>query len=133
MDAIIAALLDTLGSVTGIVRAYDDPPEALNEFPCVIAYAFTGELNVMSAGLGKELHTLVVEVHHTRQLLPQAIDAAKVWPRRVLTALNDDLTLGGTVDAVVWPVRYRAGRLAYAEEVHYGVRFEVTVKVMVAL
>ena len=133
LEAVIRALVSAAGGMTGITRAYDDPPESISEFPAVVVYAHRGQLSVPSSGTGKGLHTVVVEVHHSRQVLPQAINEAKVWPGRFLSALHDDLTLGGSVSGVVWPVVYRATPIRYATEVHYGVRFEVTVKTMEAL
>lgn len=131
LETTVDGLVSVLGAMTGIERAYADPPESLNEFPCVIAFAGSGELTAVSAGLGKCLHTVIVEIHHSRQIIQEAIDEAKVWPDRALAALYA-AQAAGTV-AVVWPVRYEALPLPYNQETHYGVRLRVTVKDMVAL
>jgi hypothetical protein len=131
LKTVVDGLVTTLGAMTGIVRAYTDPPESLSEFPCLIAFAGSGEMQVVSAGLGKSLHTVVVEIHHDRQIIQQAIDEAKVWPDRVLAALY--AAQAASTLAVVWPVTYEALPLPYNQEVHYGVRLRVTVKEMVAL
>lgn len=133
LENVVAALVTAAGGMTGITRAYADPPESISEFPAAIVYAYRGELSVASYGVGKSLHTVVVEIHHSRQVAPQAINDAKVWPDRLLAALYADQTLGGAVDGIVWPVTYRATPIRYANEVHYGVRFEVTVKTMETL
>lgn len=127
LATVVDGLVTTLGAMTGIERAYADPPESLNEFPCLIAFAGSGTLEVVSAGLGKNLHTVIVEIHHSRQIIQEAIDGAKVWPDLVLAALY------GSSHQVVYPVTYEALPLPYNQETHYGVRLRVTVKDMVVV
>lgn len=131
LETRVNGLVTTLGAMTGIVRAYADPPESLNEFPCLIAFASAGTMEVVTAGLGKNIHTIVVEIHHSREIMQAAIDAAKVWPDRVLQALYT-AAAAGTV-TVVWPMTYEALPLPYNQEVHYGMRFRIPVKDMVIL
>lgn len=134
LAAVVAHLVDTLGAMDGIVRAYDDPPESLSEFPCLLAYAGSGQLELVSAGLGKSIHTVVVEIHHSRTIIQEAVDAAKVWPDRVMAALYaDQRSPSSGSGGIVWPVTYEAIPLPYSNEVHYGVRFRIPVKDMVAL
>lgn len=122
---VVDGLVTALSGMTGLERAYADPPESLNEFPCLIAYAGSGTLEAMSAGLGKHLHTVIVEVHHSRQIVQDAINQAQVWPDLVYSALRSSSLM------VVWPATYEALPLPYNQETHYGVRFRVTVKDMV--
>ncbi len=124
----IAALNTTLRAMTGIVRWYDDPPESLNEFPCGLSYAETGELTAQGDWC-RGLHTVRVNIYHSRQVLPTAINAAKVWPYRVMSALRADQTLGGTVAAIPWPLTYRCQPLQYGDQTHYGVTFAVVLKI----
>jgi hypothetical protein len=126
----ITALETTLATITALKRVYADPPESINEFPAATVYVRRGEMTVVSAGLAKNLHTLVVDIYHARQELPQAVNESKQWPGAVLAKLASDFSLNGTVDAIVWPVRYEARPLQYGNLVHYGVRFEITVKMM---
>ena len=72
-------------------------------------------------------------IYHSREVLPEAVDAAKVWPYRVFTALAADLTLNSTVDTLVWPLRYRFGPLPYAREMHYGLTLDIPVKINAAI
>lgn len=120
-----------LSGITGIRRVYADPPESISEFPAAMTYIKSGELTVVSAGLARNMHSLSVDIYHARQVLPQAVNESKVWPGLVLAALAADQTLGGAVTHIVWPVRYTAGALRYGGQfVHYGVRFEIVVKLM---
>lgn len=131
LEMTVDELISVLGAMTGIVRAYSDPPESLNEFPCLIAYVGSGTMEAVSVGFGKGLHTVIVEIHHDRQILPQAVDEAKVWPDRVLQALYAACSAGTLT--LVWPFSYEALPLPYNQEVHYGVRFRITCKDIVTL
>lgn len=134
LATVIDGVVATLGAMTGIERAYADPPESIAQFPALLAFAGNGEMTVVSGGLGKSLHTIVVEIHHSRTIIQEAIDAAKVWPDRVLQALYDDQAApSSALGGVVWPVLYEAAPLAYNQETHYGVRFRITIKAMDAL
>lgn len=119
----IDALLEAVGTIPGIERVYADPPEALSEFPCAIAYVSSGELSYFPGAYCT--HNIMLEIHHSRQILQTAIDEAKAWPDLVLTALVADGTFDGFVEAVVWPVTYDALALGYNSETHYGIRFRI--------
>lgn len=130
LETAITGLRDALANLEDLERMYDDPPEGLSDFPAAMVYSRSGELTGISAGLSRNLHTLIVDIYESREVLPSAIHSAKRWPDRVMAALRADEQLGGAVSAIVWPVRYRSGPMAYGRATHYGVRFEVTVKVM---
>jgi len=123
LDTVIDTLRTHVAHLTGLTRVYDDPPESMSEFPCAIVYPYRGNYEANASG-GRSFHTLIVEIHQSRQVLPQAMDAAKVWPDRLFAELKAATDLH-----IVWPFNYTAAGLQYATEVHYGVRFEVQVKV----
>lgn len=134
LSTVIANLNTLLGTISGIQRVYSDPPESISEFPAAMSYIKSGEMTLMSAGLARSLHTLAVDIYHARQVLPQAVNEAKVWPGLLLAALAADQTLGGSVATINWPIRYTAGALRYGgQHVYYGVRFEIQVKMMEAI
>ena len=120
---VISTVRAHVAALTGIVRVYDDPPESLSEYPCAIVYGFRGNYEDNAAG-GRSFHTVVIEIHHSRQVLPEAADAAKVWPDRMFARLKAATDLH-----IVWPMAYQLGSIGYANETHYGVRFELQVKV----
>lgn len=126
LDAVIDALRVHVSHLTGLAKVHDDPPESMSEFPCAIVYGWRGNYTANAAG-GQSLHTVIVEIHQSRQVLPQAMDAAKVWPDRMYAELKT--VTGSDGFHVVWPFSYTAAGLQYAAETHYGVRFEVQVKV----
>lgn len=125
LATVVDAVATHVQALTGMKRVYADPPDSMSEFPCAIVYAQSGE---MGHRIGKGLcasgeHVIVVEIHHARQVLPQAVAASQVWPDLLFTQLQGSSTLN-----VLYPVRYVAGALEYGKEVHYGVRFEITVR-----
>lgn len=122
LASVMAGLLNMLNQVPGLRRVWDRPPESMSEFPCAILYSYQGEIQNNAAG-GRSFHTVRIEIHHTRQVMPQALGEAEVWPGRVGNVLKTS-----SLD-IVWPVRYRCGPIDYANERHYGVQFDVLVKV----
>jgi hypothetical protein len=125
----IAGAGAALAGMTGLVRWHAEPPESLSEFPAGMVFSVSGEITAVSDGFDRGLHTLRVAVYLARAVLPEAVAAAQVWPYRVHNALKADQTLGGTVLAVVWPLRYRMGPMVYGSETLFGVAADVVVKV----
>jgi hypothetical protein len=123
LDTVIDTMRAHVANLSGLARVYDDPPESLSEYPCAIVYALRGNYEANAAG-GRSFHTLVIEIHHSRQVLPDAMDAAKVWPDRMYAELK-----AATDVHIIWPMPYQLGGIAYANETHYGARFEIQCKV----
>lgn len=127
----IAGLRTAVATVTGLTRVYDDPPESISEFPCAMVYVESGVYTDTPAG-GYGMHTLIVDIYESRTVLPQAVNNAKQWPDKLRTVILTDRTLGGTVSHIGDAVQffsYRALPLPYNDNVHYGMRFRVPVKV----
>lgn len=116
------AFYNLLRLVPGLRRVWEKPPESMSEFPCAIIYPYQGELWSNAAG-GRSFHTVRIEIHHTRQVMPQALGEAEVWPGRLYEVLRT-----ASLD-IQWPVRYRCGPIDYSNERHYGVQFDILVKV----
>lgn len=122
-------VMDTLPNL----RVYPDPPESISQFPSCITYVQEGAMEARSSG-GISLHTLIAEIYVARQMLPQAVDGAKVWPDLVFAALKADPYLRGSVSHVVWEdkgFKYRMGPMDYGGTgaIFYGCRFSVVVKI----
>lgn len=131
LSDVIDQYVTAFGAMTGIVKCFDDPPEQMAQFPSAIVYVSNGQMTVGGHG-AQSIHTVILEIHHSRVILPQAVDEAKVWPERVTSALYHGGTFGGYVAAIVWPVTYEALALGYSGETHYGMRFRIPTKVITA-
>jgi hypothetical protein len=126
-----AAVMTILSGIAGITNVYAAPPINVSPemFPFFIGYPFEGEMTAVSHGFTKGLHKMVAELHQSSKVVPQALVAVEVWPERMLAALAADTTLAALNTHVVWPLVYKAGPLEYGKNVHYGMRFEITLKV----
>ena len=129
LDGAIDGLRTALATMTGLKRTYTDPPSAINEFPALIVYPSLGEMSYEARG-DMAFHDIIVDIYHARQVLPEAVDAAKVWPDRVYAKLKEDQALGGAVAHVVWPINYRFIPMQYNDMLHFGCRFTIRCKVL---
>lgn len=123
----IASTLDAISSasaLTGVKRAFGDPPESINEFPATIVYVTSGEFGLMTgrAFCPKMESVFVLELYLARQELPSVIAAASLWPEPILEALRASQL------EIVYPIRWTMGPLRYNNGSLFGLRFLVTVK-----
>lgn len=133
LTAAITALVTVAGQVSGVAKAYDDPPESIQVFPAAIVYTAAGEMTGVSSGLSRNIHQIRIDILSSRQQLQQAVSESRAWPDSLLTRLRADETLGGTVNAIVYPVVYESLSMQYNNLTHYGLRFTVPVKIMEAV
>lgn len=133
LTAAVTNLTTVVSAISGVRRAYSQPPESISEFPAAIVYASRGTLEGISSGLSRHLHTIRIDILSSRQQLPQAVAEAEGWPDALMSGLRAGETLSGAVSAIVWPVTYEATAMPYNAVTHYGIRFEVTVKIMEAI
>ena len=129
LEAAIDGVRAAVAGMAGLTRVYDDPPASLSEFPCAFVVSANGEMSDTGAG-GLAFHSIAIEIYQAPNITAQAVDGAKVWPDLVFAALRTDPTLGGTVTHIRWPITYQALGLTYNNVVHYGMRFNVTVKIL---
>lgn len=131
LELAIDALNSVVSGIAGLRRVYADPPESINEFPCAMTYI--GEGFYSGGGdVTYGLHTFILDIYESRQVLPQAVDSAKQWPDKVLAALRANKDLSNTVSHVGGRDQffsYRAQPMEYNANIHYGVRFRIPVKV----
>ncbi|MBV6425329.1 MAG: hypothetical protein NAOJABEB_03146 [Steroidobacteraceae bacterium] len=118
----LATQLDTL---SGLRRVYTYPPESMSAFPCAVVYAQSGGMGtrVRDAWCDDATNVLIVEVHQSRQVLAKAVEASYPWIDAVYELVKTSAGLH-----VLSPVRWLAGALQWNDEVHYGIKFEITVR-----
>lgn len=114
--------------VSGIKAAPAKPPEGAGQFPFAVAYPRSGPVEFKSAGWAEMMHTVYVEFHVSRSILPLAVNQAIGFVEAYPTLLLADPTLNGNC-ASLNAVRYTFGRLEWGGLETLGVRFEVDLKV----
>lgn len=127
---ILAAVLDLQDKANqlGDVReAPDYPPESANQFPFVLCYPDTGTVELQSQGWAKFFHTLVVELHCSRQSIKTAIDQILSFVENFPDKLIDDPTLSSSVSETV-SIDYTFAAMRYNDIDTIGVRFRIQVK-----
>jgi hypothetical protein len=134
LDTTIDALRTVVDTIADL-HVYPDPPESINQFPSAIVYSRSGTLQFGSATLTRNYHTLAVDIYHARQVLPQSVDSAKVWPDLVYDAIST-AQRAGTIDVVSAngrsEIEYITGPMTYNTIQHFGVRFTVRIKEVVS-
>ncbi len=125
IETAINEFRNAIATVPGLKRVYTDPPESISEFPCAVVYLKSGEMTENAPCF----HDFVADIYHAREMLPQAVNDAKVWSDRVFTALKANFRLNNSIEHIVYPIRYEASGLQYNAVTHYGVRFRVRVKI----
>lgn len=104
--------------------------DGMAEFPFWINYPLLGTWNGQSAGWGYGLHTIRCELHVMRGSLPDNEAEIRQYLRPFYVALNNDPTLGDTVDTIN-EIRYAFRGWDYLNgEKHIGIEFEVDIKVV---
>lgn len=119
------------GGLAGIKSAPSTAPEAAGAFPFAVAYPRSGTLTINSYSWGTLLHTIYVEIHVARTLLPAAIDQALPYVESFASALVADPTLEAAVDTVNG-IRFTFGKMEWGGVETLGWRFEVDVKIKTA-
>jgi hypothetical protein len=126
----MSALQTIFDNLTGIQAAYLDAPTNPSEsvFPFALVYLANGTLTPMGATLDKQVHVVHAEIHQAKTVVSAAMSAVHIWPDRVIAALIADTTLATAGATIAFPVAYVAGPMEYANYVHYGMRFILSVK-----
>ncbi len=131
LAAAISNLQAKARAISGIKEAPDSPPENAGQFPFAVTYPRNGQVD--DPGWRKGLHTIFTEFHTSRVLLGSAITATMGYMDAFEDAIARDPRLGGTVDTIVFPIRYTFGRMEWNGIPTIGVRYEITVKIQTAL
>lgn len=130
--AAVQALQAHALSLSGVMEAPTYPPESINQFPFAVAYPANGRILGVSAQFRRELHTVFVEFHCARTILPTAVEQAITYLTGFPPLLTADPTLGGAVQTVLMdadqPITYEFGRLNWNGIDTIGIRFRVTLK-----
>lgn len=130
-DAIIR--VQELATVAGMKTAPNYPTESIIVKPFSIAYPGMGEIGKDDATSSRDIHRIYCQLHWTRAMLAESVEAALALFASFIEELRSDETLNGSVDAIIWPVTYQFGELGWDEEATVGWQFEIPVKIRKAL
>lgn len=118
---------------TDVKMAPTDPPENAGVYPFAIAYPESGTLQGESGNLLRGVHTVAVEFHVNRTVLPLAVSQSRGYIEEYGYKLACDPTLNGAVDTIQLTaeqqVTYEFGRLEWAGVETIGVRFHIPLKI----
>ena len=128
IQAIITQLATVEAAIDGVVAAYDETPESLNEFPCFINYPVSGTYRCGSGTMKAGIQTIGAELHVTREVLPEAEAVARPFIDLFTDAIFEDIQLDSNCVAVT-EIRWEYGQLKFANETHLGVKFLLDVSV----
>lgn len=127
----IAVIQADMLTLTGMRGAPTDPPEAPQVFPFSICLPESGEWE-SQADAKRGLQTVTVDIHVARRELPKDVAALTTYfADAVPNKLLNDITLGGTVDTIVAPIRWQLLTFRWDQSGNVqtiGMRFYVTFK-----
>lgn len=127
----IEYLIARMGEIDGMRSFPKRPPDKISDFPFATAFPGTGVI-----GLGnplnsrRDVHTIILEIHVARKDLPNDIDRVLPFVDRVGTKLQNDVTLGGTVETIVGDISYTFGPLGWFVQETIGWQFQIQVKII---
>lgn len=123
--------LQTHALAAGASEAPIDPPEGNAGFPFSVCYPSTGTIRLEGANTRRDLHSLFLDFHLSRQNLPTDVEAAEVFLEAFPDLLINDPTLGGAVDTIRFDegITYQFGNLSYGSLETIGFRFTIPVKI----
>lgn len=122
---IIQAVMDLVGSVSGIREAPDFPPEQLSDFPFAVAFPGEGTHKFGVVGERMFLGNVVLELHVSRVDLPVAVQNSIGFGDTIPNKLMANPTLNDTAD-VFENVTQTFGELNWGDTQTLGYRFTIT-------
>lgn len=112
--------------ITGIKQAPDYALDQINTFPFALIYPRVGTFETAPIEVQTGLHTVVVEVHIEKQLLPNDIERVIGFIDSVPAALHGGLKDGDFSVVQTWErIRYEFGKLDWGGTETMGVRFYI--------
>jgi hypothetical protein len=122
---VIQAIMDLVGSVSGIREAPDYPPEQMSDFPFAVAFPGEGVHSFGVVGERMFLGNVMLEIHVSRVDLPNAVQNSIGFGDSVPNILMANPTLSGTAD-VFESVNQTFGALNWGDTQTLGYRFTIT-------
>lgn len=124
IESIITQVAAIQAAISGILRAYDQAPESLNELPCFVTFPANGDLEwPRKPNLRRTQHALKMMLLVSRGGdLALAEKKLRPFIAQVIQTFDQHLTLGGTC-ASSGISRYEYGHVEYAGVPYLGITF----------
>ena len=131
LRAAIAQIQTYMLTLTGMREAPTDAPEQPHVFPFAICAPAEGEWTGLQVAWKQGLQTVSLDIHVARKDLPRDIQKLADFEDAVPNILIANPTLNGTVDTIVYPIRWRLVTFSWdqmGQVKTIGFRFLITVK-----
>lgn len=131
LDSVCKQLQIVAGALSAVEKASEYARETETVKVFAVSYPFEGNMEMITVGDYKGLHTIITEIHFTTQVLESVLPNSIPIIEEFLEAAMADPTLSGTCDTIVGAIQYRFGFLSWGgqRENHVGPRFWTTVKI----
>lgn len=127
LETIITGAVQVAAEIPGVLRVFDQAPDALNELPAVTAHPDTGELKYpRPANLREVKHHIKLQLFVNRGgSLQEAEATLRPFVQLFFDRFDQNLTLKGNATSS-GITRYEYGILTYAEVDYIGITFHLT-------
>lgn len=113
-------------ALAGIKQAPDYALDQINTFPFALVYPRVGTFETAPIEVQTGLHTIVIEIHVEKKLLPNDIKRVIAYVDSVPAALHKALKDGTFSTVQTWEtIRYEFGALGWGGMDTMGVRFYI--------
>ena len=126
IGAIIEAVQDLVGAVTGIRSAPYDPPDQAADFPIAIAYPAKGHYTMANGfDIKDSLHNIVIELHYPRVDSARTVAKLKPYVRLIPQAVAASADIAALCEGFEG-IDYEMIPMMYGETKTFGLHFTIT-------
>jgi hypothetical protein len=127
-----AAYVQTLvGTLPGIRRAPQYPPDKSSVFPFAVAWPDVGKMTREDASTNKNVFNIILAIHTARKNLARDMETIEPFIQQIGDLLldTDNITLSGTVDTVIAVDWKLEPNMAYGDVDTIGYVFTIEAKI----
>ncbi len=121
LDAIMTQIAAVESGIAGVKKANDQAPASMNVFPSFVNFPAGGKFD-RPPSIRWVSHTITLEIHVTKQILPEAERLLRPYLESTLNAFDTHLTLNGAASNSRITA-YQYGVLTYNGQQHLGISF----------
>jgi hypothetical protein len=121
LDSIMTQIATVESGIVGVLKANDKAPATMNVFPSFVNFPAGGTID-RRPSTRWPTHKIILELHVTKQVLPEAERLLRPYLESTLDAFDGHLTLNGTCGNSRI-TSYQYGVLTYNGQQHLGITF----------